>query len=282
MRKELKDQVLAAKGDDRSYRQYAEDCGVDAATIAKIAKGHYVPKNPQIFYRLTSVQAKPRNNVTAEDLIDAAKYSREFRAGMRLGAMGVSMLNPVGMMAMTAANMLKATEEIKRDEIQDKKVLKRFEKLDEYRKKVQQYIAISNGLIYDNIYQKGIAIKPVDTNKDNILEREIALNTGAFKQYILKYIFIEDDKCEEDAILLNIAQKSLDGLILMEPLKSRKITYVVNSEKLYIQMCEFKDKLSYLGNISVIYIDQMNTELKGEECICRFDDISDKTVINMI
>lgn len=60
--------VLLAKGDDRTLRQYAKDCGSDAAILSKIISGKYIPKNLKIYEKLTSKSAQPRNGITFDIL----------------------------------------------------------------------------------------------------------------------------------------------------------------------------------------------------------------------
>ena len=65
--------IKMAKGDDRSLREYSRASGIDATVISRIIHGIYTPQKLDIYKKLTSENAAPRNDVTFERLIEAQK-----------------------------------------------------------------------------------------------------------------------------------------------------------------------------------------------------------------
>lgn len=280
----LKDLVIAAKG-ERSLRQYAKDSGVDVAIISKIINGKYTPKDSDIYRKLTSEEASPRNNIKALDLIEAADYSRAYKTGVKIGAMSggfatvaLTLVNPaLGAMAATAVGVMKASEEMKKS----KKDQKSNDKIDQMYRKSRQFIAVANEMIFERLSENGIVYQPIASDEENVIDRKISLNNGIYEQYTLRYLYALEEEKNNEKLIKNTVKRAIEVLIFMKPLKKRKVSYVVNCKELYECMCEYKDKLSYASDLSVIYVDQTTMEIM-EECICKQEEISDETVIKMI
>ena len=63
--------ILLAKGEDRSFRDYAKDAGVSHGIFTKIKRREFKPGIDTII-SFVSKQASPRNGVTAVDFMEAA------------------------------------------------------------------------------------------------------------------------------------------------------------------------------------------------------------------
>lgn len=112
--KELRRLLQEARGEDRTYAQFAADAGVGAATISKILHGS--DASSKVLFALTSEQASPRGKVTVDMLLKAAGYDPEetkkeherlIQSGTGLGKTNpFGLLNTEKMMEMIVSNAL--------------------------------------------------------------------------------------------------------------------------------------------------------------------------------
>ncbi len=70
----LYDLIKTAKGNDRTFSQYAKDANVSVSAFSRINSKGFIP-SPEFLTKLTNENGKPRGNITLEMMMAAAGYS---------------------------------------------------------------------------------------------------------------------------------------------------------------------------------------------------------------
>lgn len=267
--------VKLAKGSDRTLKEYEKDSGVDAAVISKIISGKYIPQKAKIFKDLTSVKAAPRGKVTYEQLADAAKVSAHYqtivKAGMAatdaaltvMGGVPVAMLNLIVKSAKTVSE--EKREKIKRETTSAEEVIKN----------IQQFVSTATALLYGNMAKKGFHFKPEDkepqNSDDNIFDIYVKIENQEIAKCIFKFLYLEEGDRKIDFIVENTAKRMLESLIFLPVDEKQKVSLVVNCKELFNYLMKYKNKLSYKGTLSVIYVDADDVRIVKEEYIAMYD-----------
>ena len=151
--------------------------------------------------------------------------------------------------------------------------------LERYWKENELITRQAMGSIYTKLLQDEISFKigktdllqsvfPVKGNNGDPFIK-IKNDDDTIKQWIFKCITLINEDSEEKESLNKFILNSIQGLIssfIFLPLEeNRKISLVVFNQKLYNHILNFKDKLSYHGDLSVVLIDFKDFKIK-EEC----------------
>ena len=284
--------VLKAKG-DRSYREYQKDSGVDAATIAKMVKGTYIPKTPEVYRKLTNCES---NGVTFEDLIDAAGFSAEYRNGMlagaatsaaaltALGATSLAMMPGIGVVlagVVGASGALGATRPLS-----SQGKLCRVEKIDQYLNEVKRFSAISNGILLLNYAKKGIVFQQnLDEEArlfDNQIDVYLNITNQTYNECIFRYLYVDESVENDQKIVEASARRMIEELIFTSPSRKRKISIVTESRIVFDYLKAKKDGIAFRGNLSVILVDTKEVIVVDETVLTVFDDTVDPYKIKII
>ena len=284
---ELGELVLKAKG-ERSYREYQQDSGIDASIIHRIVKGTYIPKNADMYKKLT--KGNP-NGVTVEDLVSAAKESSEYKQGVKAGmaatqsvlaiagAVPLAMISgiPLAVGGTIAAGGALAAKAIKSATSNKKQ---NPDKVEKYLNDIRRFSAVSNGILFSQLAEKGIVFNQ-DTDKDSrLFENEVDtylnIDNQKYSSYLIRYLFLEGSQNENDWLIKNISKTLLEELMLSEANKERKVSIVTESKKAYEYLKTFEDSVSYKGNLSIIFIDTKRVKLEDEVVISTYDETINK------
>ena len=281
--------VRQAKGEDRSLREYARDSGVDAAIISKIINGNYIPKKPGIYEALTSLQAAPRGGVSLQQLLEAAGTSVEYRSGMAAGiSVGVfASLSEVP--SSTLIKTLKArgiaidgggTAEISNMKPED---IQRAQRL---KSEKQRFEATANGIILGCLGKKGLAFQIVQTDGREIdkihFDTYIRLMNHEISEYLIQYAFISEEEAGSLPLVKNTVRGLVEELIFMKPSETRKVSIVTNHPDAFEDLCTYKDRLSFNGELSVILFDLDNARLLKETYLSHYISGNPIDEINLI
>lgn len=274
--------VFKAKG-SRSYREYQKDSGVDAAIISKIVKGTYIPKSPDIYRKLTNCA---ENGVTFEDLINAAGYSAEYKDGMLAGAatsqaaitaLGEASLAMLPGVSVVLAGLAGATSALGATIAKSNANKTRgVDQVEEYLNEVQRFSAISNGILFSLLAQKGILFQQKTKIKERIIDNQIdvylKISNQVYSEYIIRYFYVASEINENQTILESGAKRMIEELMFTHPLKERKISLVTDSRQAFEYLQSKINEIAYKGNLSVILLDTQKVEFIDEIVLTTFDE----------
>ena len=272
--------VLKAKG-DRSYREYQRETGVDAAVISKIVKGTYIPKNPEVYRKLTSCDS---NGVTFEELIDAANFSAEYKNGMAAGIAtsqavmaALTILPGVGPLigGLAAGALLKASS--------DK--TKNIDKVEEYLNDIQRFSAMSNGILFSRLAQSGIVFRQNTETDIRLFENQIDtyldIDNQLFSQYIIRYLHGDMSSSDSEKLIEMTGRRIIEELVFSNPEKERKVSIVTDSKHAFEYLKGSAGKISFKGNLSIILLDTQKVEFVEESILSVFDSTIDSEALTI-
>ena len=157
-------------------------------------------------------------------------------------------------------------------------------------KEVSRYSSQVTGLIYKLLSEKGIRFSNVqDAEWMKGFKPDIALYVP--KSPILEWWFDirtllkmpvvnDESRYRYYTVYLNI-NNLIGRFMYVEPRADRKISLVINNDDAFDRIMEYKDKLPYRGDFSVILIDEDNNSVVCEEYIAHYmeDDTSSEFYI---
>lgn len=263
----LSELVRLAKGDDRTLREYARDSGVDAAVISKIISGKYVPQKFKIYEDLTSMKAAPRGGVTCEQLLAACSTSYKVLAGQIASEAAITMLGglPAAVLHGGAMGIVTASNAAKKK----KKIVVSSTVTENLISDTQRFSATAMGIIYGSMAQKGIVFRPERRKESDLLDdycdTYVHVENQYVKDYIFKYIYLNEEDRKSDNLIENISKKVIEQLIFLKPDSNRKISIVINCSEVYDYFYKFKGEISYRGNLSIILIDVRKVCVEKED-----------------
>ena len=265
--------VKLAKGEDRSLREYARDSGVDAAIISKIINGTYIPKKPGIYESLTNAKASPRGGVTCAQMIAAAGASEEFQNGMSAG-MSVGMLTSLAAVPSSVILRVLQSRGIDADAREKAKGSASSMKPEEVRQiqriqsEMQRFKATANGMILGALGKKGLSFQLVHTDGAEIdgihFDTDVKLMNHEVSEYLIRYAFIFEEN-PSSLLAINEVKSMIEELVFLKPLRTRIVSVVTNHPDAYDNLCAYKDRLSYNGELSVILFNLENAMFLKEE-----------------
>ena len=271
--------VKQAKGEDRSLREYARDSGVDAAILSKMINGTYIPKKPGIYEALTSLQAAPRGGVTTQQLIAAAGTSEDYLSGM---SAGMSVGIHTALADIPSAVMIKALQArgiysdgggrteapsaaMKPEE------MRRIQRVQSER---QRFTATANGIILGSLGGKGLTFQLVHTGGAEVdgicFDTCLRLMNHEVSEYLIRYAFISEVEYPSLTLAKNTLRSMVEELVFLKPRRDRIVSVVTNHPGAYEDLCVFKDRLSYQGELSVLLFDLERAMLLKEEYLSHY------------
>ena len=281
--------VRQAKGEDRSLREYARDSGVDAAIISKIINGNYIPKKPGLYEALTSPQAAPRGGVSYRQLMEAAGTSEEYRNGMTIG-LSVGATTALSEIPSSALiKTLKArgvaiesdgTEETLNMKMED--VLK----IQRYKSEKQRFEATANGIILGSLGKMGLVFQIIQTGGAELdeihFDTYVRLMNHGISEYLIRYAFISKEESASLPLVNNTVRGMVGELIFLKPSEARKVSIVTNHPAAFGELCAYKDRLSYNGELSVILFDLDSARLIKETYLSHYISENPANEIDLI
>ena len=273
--------VNIAKGSDRSIREYARVSQVNVSTISRTINGEYTP-GIKVLQKLTSPEAEPRGGVTFQDLVDAANMDKTTTLGYTLGLLASGMLmgpmralaaGAMGLGVMYNSRNVKEEKETKNTEGNKNTIT--AERFGNFQRKLYQFSAISTGVIYGHMVQKGIRFRPGTAGETEceLNENDIVafIEDADINEWIFSFWGLSDEDIELNGFLKKTAPNLFTQFFLFPANVKRKISLVVNNEELYGIFMGYKDKNSFKGNVSVIFVDEKQVRVVKEEYIAYYD-----------
>ena len=89
-------------------------------------------------------------------------------------------------------------------------------------------------------------------------------------EYLLRYIFFSDEAVVSEPLAKNTMRRRIEELIFLKPLRTRMVSVVTNHSGAYDDLCAFKDRLSYYGELSVLLFDHERAMLLKEEYLSHY------------
>ena len=271
--------IRQAKGEDRSLRQYARDSGVDVAIVSKIINGTYIPKKQGIYEALTSPQAAPRGGVTCQQLIAAASTSGEYRsgvsAGMTVGALAtlsdipssamIKILQARGI-AVDSSGLSEAARSALKPE--DARRIQRLQS------DIQRFTATANGIILGSLGREGLTFQLIHTDRTEVdgvpFDTCVKLMNHAISDFLIRYVFISDEEALSLPLAVNTVRRAVEELVFLKPAGNRAAAVVTNHPEAYDNLCAYKNRLSYNGELTVILFDPDRAMILRQEYLSHY------------
>lgn len=268
MSNNLGELVKAAKGEDRSIREYAQASGVDAAVISKIMSGKYIPKNSKVLMKLTDIQAAPRNGITYEKLVKSSNADASYKAGVMAGMGAASVaLSAIGAMPVIGLPVVLGGAAIATT-MRDKNE-KQNELINKTVNNIQRFSAMAIGLIYGKLAQRGIIFKQEVEKCKRLLENEfdtyLSIKDEQIEEYVMGYVYLDEEEQRSDFIVENVGKRAIERFVFLIPNKRRKISIIVNCKSVYEYLLKFKGQISYRGYLSVVLLNDDTVTIEKEE-----------------
>lgn len=293
----LWDLIEQAKGEDRTYKEFAEDLKVDQTTISKIKNKSYRP-GKKMLKKIADISP----SVAYEDLLKAAGYRREdielelatsAAAGAAVLLGGIGML-PATVGAMTAINLArKLSDENKAYAAEIK----------QYQLKQKQFRATAFSIIYRALIESGFKIQEHLQSELEFLKEQpdvvedhfdVSKQEKAERWYLTDTFVLEDDSISKwdfiyisDEVVDSIAKKTsyadlvnvvFERLVYTRP-DPGNTTVVLSNDDCFKEFIKLKDSNSLKKNLSVMLIDKENVQIKKEEVISTYSDHEMRTFV---
>lgn len=293
--RKLSELIKKARG-DRSIRQYAIDAGVNPTTVSRMEAMEYKP-GLNVLRKLTSEDARPQNGVTFQQLMDAIGYSdgymNEFKKGASFigtSAVLAAMLPGLGK-ALAFGGVAYSLHSRKKSGSQDANAGESFttgysiDTVQELEKNHSKLQALSKGLIYDALSEKGIEYR--QERNAAPLERmvpdcKIYIDNSEITEWWFQFIEktprgIKEDNPTTDEYR---AKEYISLFFFLKASSQRMVTIVTDDLEIYREMEKFKDNLALRGNLSILLIDSENIRIEEEVLLSLYSP--DSEVISLI
>ncbi len=282
----LNELIDKARG-DRSWLQYAKDAEVDHAVLSKIRQGKYQP-GKAVLQRLGSPEAKPQGGVTTADLMTAAGFTAESLVLMKsahtmsrlaLAASGglLSGIPVVGIGAAAAlATFALALRKVNRplsaaeQEQADPELVK-------YVKAREKYKTTARGILFSALAIKGVTFQPGNINTIDTFgfrpdDYVTILDHKDINSWWFKYGITVGDDDTADIPFEDLISAFMQQVVTVQADKHRKISFVVDNPRAFSLLKQYKNHISFRGNLSVIQIDTENVTIVDEALISTYDE----------
>lgn len=282
MSNDIGELVLRAKG-NRSYREYQNDSGVDAAIISKIVKGTYIPKKIETYRKLASCAD---NGVTYEELIKAANFSKEYKSGLTAGvetaqtALGIVGLASIAMVPGIGALLLT----LSKASSLAKKSVEETKNIEGAKKGMQKFCSVSDRIILSQLALSGISVRLLEGDEVRIFKNEFDtyfhVNNKNYTKLIIRHLYFAKDANIDIAI--ETTKLYVAELIFSKENKSQNIAVVTNREDVFEVLKKTAGGVSFKGNLIAMLVDEINFELKDQVVMSTFDDSIDPEKLTII
>ena len=281
----LAEYIDIAKGKDRTMSEYANAAGVNLSTISRIKSGDYKP-GVKILKKLTSEEAQPRGGIHFGMLYEALMLSNPLLATMPFGPILLETRAAISEVKERKENeKVRESSEEKLEEKEDEHSLERS-KWTKYSRECRKFSAVATGIIYNAVVSKGIHFHSAKIEEQEPLWYEGEVLLELEEQQISKWFFrfatLNKDDRSFDKYVKEMALKQISNLVFLSEDNTRKVSIVVNENELYQYLLEYKDKLSYRGNLSIIWVDADEVMIWKEEYLSVYGDKDVEDLIKLI
>jgi len=267
---------------DRSLRKTSADSGVAASYLTGILKERYLP-SAEILRRLASPEANPQNGITVEDLMISAGYQNRYQDQYDVqlsifdifGSEEDTDNKPEEKLEDTKDDKGLIPKEKKDSDISEKSTLK---KLDLER---ERFKSCATGIIYKSLVEKRIIFSITDdlmairgfSPDISIKVTGIPIKEWWFSFKMLPTnMSIRNDESRYKIMRAGWAKNLLGKLIFVEPKVGRKLSVVVKANDEFEELVQYKDKLAFRGDLSVILVDMENYRVMKEEYLTYYNN----------
>lgn len=246
--KKVADAIKAARG-ERSLRRYAADTGVNYITIYRIEKGESLP-SPQTIKKLTTGAARPRNDVSYDDVMIAAGYQQNKN-------------KEIEAMVDERAAEIAASDKI----LKSQKLI--YSGGDYIRFRHYGFGLISSAISNnENLKIKGINY-PMYSVNNRELDMKVWLDDNKVDEWWFDFRhFVPDTRRSFDSYAFG----TFGRLVLLNPDPKRKISIVYDNPEIFSFMKGRAYGISYKGDLSVILVDVKEGMIVEETYIAHYND----------
>jgi transcriptional regulator with XRE-family HTH domain len=270
---------------DRSIRKTAVDTGVTAAYLSGILNEKYLPSR-EVLEKLAAPENMPQNDVTLDELLTAAGYISQAERSEKSDAELDMIINGIS----GGPDQVLVDLSRSNNTSNQKEAIARLQAYEKRLNAISQFSTLANAVIYTALIKKGIfgeelkdisaKVKGIDFGvkcADSKAGLETRGKTGSSKDNrIDEWWFILGYYDEETSYLLNEDLARTRGWFLnalfVEKNPRRKISVVTNSEKAFGNMMNYKEKMAYQGELSIILIDTESISVKNEVYLAHYSE----------
>ena len=255
----LAELVMRAMG-ERSVRRYSVDTGVSSSHISRMLRQELkAMPSPDVIAKLTkSPDAKPRGGVTYEEMMVAVGYQDD------------------AILDHWVKDFFTKDTEKKDDnsflQVKEHDFVEYSSMINEERKDILRFKAISKGIIYDTISRRVDIQMTLDgmSIENYTPDTFIFFKNIPFKAWAFDCLYVnEQNKWERyKKSFTNI----IGNYILHKPDPQLLTSIITNSKPLFDYFCSLSGKIAYRGNLTMILIDTDTLNVVDEGCISVIDD----------
>lgn len=277
--------VKIAKGEDRTLEQYSQASGISKAVISKLINESYIPKKADVYKALTSDQASPRGGITYQQMMEAVNQSKEYHDGFKAGrkqaeeilkASGSLSINAISGVANNISDAISLKSSKKR---RGRKSA--GEKLLEYMKK---FYDASTRVITSQLAINGIAISKINTFSSGELKwiESIEVDHPSYDKCTFGYVINPEKAALDEAYYEKESRKILGNQVFSCRDERTLGIIVLNNDKLYQKVSEYKDKIAYRGNLMVLLMNIEDLCIEKEVLVAHYNLKDEKEEISFL
>lgn len=102
------------------------------------------------------------------------------------------------------------------------------------------------------------------------------------KECIFRYVYLTEEEKNSRQAIRNATRQMLAELVFLPSDRTRKVSLIFNTEDAYKSALAYRDRISYKGNLSIVFVDDRSAALVAEEFISYYDDKLTDDVIKLI
>ena len=260
--------VERAKGDDRSYRKYADDAGISSAALTRMRKGDYIPK-PDTIEKLTSEKARPRGGVTFDEMMLAAGYAVERKDEVDWD------------LAENYSQPMESAENHEFETKGDAAIKSPIQKHEEenarwrqFRLAMMQFEEEASSIIVFALFNKKInadkddAMTPASRSSRDLM---LNLNGQPIAKWVFEFKYIDVGPAARRQFRSK-AEMWFGWELFKEQPSDTKLSYVINDRDLYQYLERYEHKLAFRGELSVILLDMEEKKVAGEFYLSNYNE----------
>lgn len=252
---------------ERSLSQYSKDTGVSISHISRLInqKLNAIPSREIIAKLTKSENADPREGVTYEDLMIAAGYQQNYDQSET----DLQEYDPISDNITISDN---GDMNEKESTVREKTGLFSDEHRG-YNTYTAQLEAIATGIIFGKLAEKGITFRSVPVNRMPLIgyRPRIIIKTDNyhFNTIWVEFLFL----ARHESIHRDYRTRCfwlMGRLVMQEPDPEKLTVIVTDSERVFEYFRSVSNQTSYMGNLSVVLIDQQSVRVTGEVFVCNY------------
>ena len=274
-----------------TQKEVADKLKISPKSYIAYEKNNIRPRKQETYDKLANILGCEKNYLLVDD--DSGLNAIATAAGFGLIGAGLSVFSPIAAgatvisLAAAMATSKLANMPLKVDKLKesDDEIIYNNEALIKYENNQKKFRATAMGIIISALVQKGYNCQMGDmaeiTERISRPDGFIRLPDNYINTWWLSF-WSKDDELDKYSIVFpeDRAHVMFSKFSTVKPDPKRKISIVVDDKKLFEELCEFKDRNSFRGNMSVILIDLDEVGIKKEVFISYYDDsISDKLFV---